>query len=229
MDLRVNRFKSSLTNQRFGRLFIGPPVRPGGRWWAWCDCGEITTPMGQALKQGRTRSCGCLNDEVRRTFGVTHGASRVGKLTREYRIWQHMRGRCGNPTNDSYHNYGGRGIKVCERWDNSFELFLEDMGPCPPGRTIERKDVNGDYELENCRWISKGRQSWNRRDTIRITRDGETLPLKEWASRLGFSYGTVTKRYRRGCPVDQLFTPAGSFKCSKDWVRRPSLRSASQQ
>lgn len=135
------------------------------------------------------------------TFARTHGAS----FTREYGIWGNMLYRCNTDTCPNYSEYGGRGIKVCERW-NSFENFLADMGKAPLGFSIERKDVNGDYTSNNCVWATMEKQANNRRNTRRVTLNGETKSLKEWCQHFNLSWHMVANRYRRNWPIEQLFS-----------------------
>ncbi len=137
---------------------------------------------------GATRSCGCL----RRTHGLIQ--------TREYGAWEGLRNRCNNPTNHAYRRYGGRGIKVCERWD-SFENFLADMGPSPDGMSIDRIDNNGPYSPENCKWSTSKEQNRNRRDNRLITYKGQTKCLAEWAESTGISADTL------GVRLDKLDWP----------------------
>ena len=108
-----------------------------------------------------------------------------------------MRVRCTYPKNKRYADYGGRGIVVCERWQN-FENFLADMGDRPPGKTIERLNRDGNYEPTNCVWASANEQNRNKRSNVNITIDGETLCLKDWCRRLDLKYITIVMRIRRG-------------------------------
>lgn len=121
-----------------------------------------------------------------------------------YRSWVHMRNRCNNSNNKDYPFYGGRGITVDLRW-NSFAAFKEDMGDCPPGMTIERKDVNGHYTKDNCRWATRKEQSRNARSNRNITLNGRTQPLSAWCEELGQSYAQARGRLRRGWRPDQIF------------------------
>lgn len=131
---------------------------------------------------------------------ATHGASR----TAIYGLWLKMIARCTKPENDDYANYGGRGIRVCDRW-LSFENFFADMGERPAGKTLDRKDVDGDYEPGNCRWATYREQNQNRRDNRLISFNGETLALQEWARRLGIRHATLQERLSKW-PLDRALT-----------------------
>jgi hypothetical protein len=117
--------------------------------------------------------------------------------TQEYRSWAAMRGRCNNPSNQDYASYGGRGISVCDRW-NDFSNFLADLGPCPDGFSLDRIDVNGDYLPGNCRWANAKTQARNKRTTRWIVINGQTKSLAEWSEISGTDYRAIQKRIRRG-------------------------------
>jgi hypothetical protein len=159
-----------ITGQRFGELvairIIGKTTDGRLLWECQCDCGTVKSIPGTNLRKGITTSCGCRLRWIQDSIGdrsLRHGAAKRGKTTPEYRTWMHMRGRCGDQHDKEYHNYGGRGISVCERW-NSFKIFLADMGPRPVGKySIERLDVNGNYEPANCIWLPMNQQAKNRR------------------------------------------------------------------
>lgn len=156
------RKKIELIGKRFGRLVV---VREAGRaknravlWECKCDCGNISIVQGAHLRGGSNKSCGCLLKEgSHKTHGKTHAP--------EYSVWAHIIQRCTNPKNKSYKYYGGRGIAVCDRWRNSFEVFYEDMGPKPgPEYSIDRINNDLGYYKENCEWARREKQSQNRRN-----------------------------------------------------------------
>ena len=161
-----------LAGQRFGRAIAEKQVgrTPSGRisWECLCDCGDHFTAAGNDLTRGNTKSCGCINKaripKLHMFRTLLHGHSRPGQVTPEYRAWRSMKKRTLNPSCQEYPYYGGRGIKVCERWLHSFENFLADMG-LRPGDTfsLDRLDPNSDYEPTNCRWATKQEQTLNRR------------------------------------------------------------------
>lgn len=215
--------RKDLTGQRFGRLVVlGVDLQRSGRgntyWHCQCDCGGAASVTATGLHAG-TQSCGCL----RREFVAskkTHGKTGTSMHNR----WVCMRQRCKNPNHPAYANYGGRGITVCDRWDQSFEAFLVDMGEPPtPDHTIDRIDNDGPYSPENCRWITATEQNRNQRRSTRITVDGITRTVVGWAEVMGISQETIRQRIRRGMSPEEAVTlPVGynaqshSHSCNSD-------------
>lgn len=197
-----------LTNQRFGKLLvIGRDMETEGiksrelRWICKCDCGGQKTIVSYSLRKGITQSCGCLQVENCRRIGqiTTHGMSG----TVEHMTWASMKQRCSNPTAVGYENYGGRGIRVCDRWENSFENFYTDMGPRPSElHSIERENNDGNYEPNNCFWKTDKEQSNNRRSNHFVEYDGRKLTISQLADLKGLKYSTVAQRIHRGWSVD---------------------------
>ena len=195
-----------LTGQRFNRLTAVRQVEnaPGygqARWLFRCDCGNEITIFGYNAAHGRQKSCGCYKTD--HPPRLRHGCSD----TPTFHSWASMRGRCMNPRNRVYADYGGRGIKVCPEWD-SFERFLADMGEQPLGMTLDRKNNNGPYAPENCRWATRTEQVRNRRVSVIYNFQGEALNIADWADRFGLPYKTIWNRYViRGWRGDKLFSP----------------------
>lgn len=175
-----------LTGLVFGRLtvlaFAGVGKDYTTRWRCHCECGNETVVIGKNLVAGRTRSCGCkkagrsdyhqlgLHRRGKKT-PITHGMT----STPLYTTWTNIKQRCSNPKREDYRIYGGRGIRVCDEWQNSFEAFYRDMSPTwQPGLTIDRIDTNGNYEPGNCRWVPMSEQWKTRRSHGRRRADGSS-------------------------------------------------------
>lgn len=190
---------TDIQGQRFGRLVVlfRVPKKGKQRWMCQCDCGQRKEVLGDSLRQERTSSCGCFRLERLRAATVTHGHS---KGTLSYSTWANMIQRCDNPRSTDWQWYGGRGVKVCERWKD-FALFLEDMGERPPGMTLDRVDVDGDYTPDNCRWASAVEQARNRRNSRLIEHEGETRTIAEWSELRSIPYHRLYQRIQRGWPA----------------------------
>lgn len=159
-------------------------------WNCRCECGTERSVTSQSLKNGTSKSCGCYNLEVRSSIdGLT------AKHRPEYEVYRLMVRRCTDPNEKSYHRYGGRGIKVCDRWLESFKNFLDDMGLKPDKNCqLDRENNNGDYCKDNCRWASKLVQANNTRTNRLIEYKGETRTLAEWARIKGLNDETLRNR-----------------------------------
>lgn len=183
-----------------GRVFGGWTVISRGNkpthWLCRCVCGAERHVAGPALRFGKSTGCGCVRDKAFSARLTVHGYARAP----EYMAWRHMRQRCSNPNDRGFINYGGRGIRVCPRWEE-FANFLEDMGRRPSdGHSIERVDVDGDYEPSNCIWATVIVQLRNRRNT-RYVKIGERVgKLADLAEEMGLPYEVLRyrARYRKG-------------------------------
>lgn len=197
-----------ISGQKFGRLLVlfkTEKKRAGSRWWMCrCDCGKEIPVEGKKLKSGHTKSCGCYHNEVIRKASITHGMS-AGRPP-EYAAWVNMKQRCVTNRESDAGRYKERGIRVCDRWIDSFENFISDMGSRPgPGYSIERLNNNGIYEPGNCIWATAKTQARNRSTSRMIEYNNETRTLAEWCEILGVRYGKAINRLRRGYPVDKIF------------------------
>jgi len=207
--------KYDLTNfigSKFGRwTVLGKGQRSPARvqlWHVKCECGIERQLPKHVLTSGDSQSCGCLRQEMHSNWNITHGAKRGGHSTPEYSSWLSMKARCTNVYDPEFHNYGGRGISICENWLASFKAFLSDMGPRPNDSTLDRIDVNGNYEPGNCRWATITTQTRNMRSNRRMEFNGETLCLSEWAERYGLRSDCISARLKRGWSIAKaLETP----------------------
>lgn len=195
-------YKIDLSGQKFGKLIVlrysHNDKRRKSYWLCRCECGNEVVVSGSNLKSSNTSSCGCGEDENRNRLMQSftdryrkHGLSE----TRIHKIWAHMKERCLNPRCKDYYLYGGRGISVCEEWmdENGFEHFYEwaIANGYSENLTIDRKNVDGNYEPSNCRWADVKKQANNRRSNIRYKIGDETKTLAEWCDIYGKNYGTV--------------------------------------
>lgn len=201
-----------LTGKRFGRLLVkeyAGAINKRTMFRAICDCGKEKLVRSEVLLRGETRSCGCLKKELNLKLFTRHGESKKPI----HNIWCTMHARCKNPNNGMYHRYGGRGIKVCERW-HDFENFKADMGPRPSTKhSIDRIDNNGPYSPENCRWATQKEQGANTSKNRRLTLNGVTKTMGQWTEYLGLSEDTISRRMKKGWPIEDVLSP-------KRWARR---------
>lgn len=167
-------------------------------WLCKCVCGVEKVVVGSSLKTGRSKSCGCTGKDWCRTHGM--------EGTSTYTIWAGMIQRCHNANAKTYPFYGGRGIKVCYEWRNSFEAFFKDMGERPKGKSLDRINNDGNYEPSNCRWATNKQQKRNRRTTTMLTFNGETLALPDWAEKLGIKRKILERRVRDGWPIEKALS-----------------------
>ena len=181
--------KQDLTGQRFGRLVVKEEMKEKDQrgksyWKCECDCGNEHIVRGDRLIDGTTRSCGCYHTEVAQKTHTIHGQCTKKKgRTPTYQTWEGIKSRCENPNDKHYANYGGRGIKICERWQK-FENFLEDMGERKEGESIDRIDNNGDYEPSNCHWAENWQeQMFNKRAKGYLWDER----LQKWIAKIGLS------------------------------------------
>lgn len=211
----MGRFKD-IAGQRFGRLtaysYAHLQLSTGRKMAAWlcvCDCGNKKIVQGHHLRGGKTNSCGC------EAHAGKPGGDR--KKWPGYGVWQQMVYRCSNPNVKGYRHYGGRGIKVCDRWScgtAGFENFYADMGPPPAGLSLDRIDPNGNYEPSNCRWATGYQQRTNTRRSIHAQIGGVKVPLIKYAARTGLSYEGLRLQVRkRGMTVVEASRYLRAYHC----------------
>lgn len=200
--------REDLQNQRFGKLIVIGYAYTNERnravWLCECDCGKKKEVTTGNLKSGTTRSCGCLHKEQLAKKLTTHGE--YG--SRLYWCWHNMKARCFNENDKRYMSYGGRGITVCEEWlvFENFRAWAMENGYADD-LSIDRINVNGNYEPSNCKWSSDIEQARNKRNNRLVTYEGKTQTLKEWAEELGVNYYTLHSRIvKRGWSVERALT-----------------------
>lgn len=196
-----------LTGHRFGRLVVVDRAGTDGTnhatWNCKCDCGADVVVAGTSLKAGITRSCGCLVKEAKPNLKHGHFGSPT------YVSWCAMIQRCTNEKHVAFSRYGGAGITICQRWRDSFEAFLADMGERPSGRySIERKDGTKGYEPNNCKWATRAEQQSNTKAVRRIEIDGAVDTARGWSRRTGISADAIRNRIDKGMsPKDAIALP----------------------
>ncbi len=205
-SIKLHGNTANLVGDRFDRLVVISFARHTERhevlWNCLCECGNTHQATTASLNRGNVRSCGCLIGDFNRS-NSTHGRSK----TPEYYAWRNIIARCCNRKDAAYHNYGARGITVCDAWLSSFEAFLADMGERPSARhSIERKDNEQGYSPENCEWTTRKKQCRNRRSNRLWTFDGITLCVSEWAERLGVQHAALMGRFHSGWSIEKILT-----------------------
>lgn len=196
----------NITGNRYGMLTVLKRQDTDGidqiTWLCLCDCGREKVVRGISLRKGITKSCGCLRTKTITDFNTTHG----GRNLAEYGIWQHMLNRCRNKNVPEYRLYGGKGISVCDRWQD-FKNFIDDMGSRPSkNHSIDRKNVDGNYEPSNCRWATSKEQQRNRTNNVLYTYRGITASLAELCDLHGLKYKTVHRRLATGFDIESAFS-----------------------
>ena len=214
--------KHNLLNKHFGRLHVIQYQKKGANsqhyWICKCLCGSLRPIRTSDLINGNSKSCGCARKETVGNLNRKH--SKAG--TPIYNTWQNIKSRCSNKNRSDFERYGGRGIYVCDRWQNSFINFYNDMGNKPEGLTIERVDNNGPYSPDNCIWANRTAQNNNKRNNHIITIGGETKNLNQWIMFYGIATPTFKNRVKRGWSViDAVSKPINHKHTPK--THRPQL------
>lgn len=197
---------ADIKGQVFGRLTVLDRdlfVNGKTRWLCSCECGKQVSVIGQLLRNGRTKSCGCLRSDRAAETASKHGGYVGRKPTRTMRIWKNMIQRTCNPNCPMYARYGGAGIGVCKSWQ-TFEGFMADMGEVPDGLTLERIDNSKGYEPNNCKWTTYAEQNRNKSSTKKLTLNGRTQVAADWAAELGLTDSQIYKRIRRGWSDEEV-------------------------
>lgn len=203
-----------LSGKRFGRLTVisieQTNKQKGVRWLCECDCSNTIIVAASHLKNGHTKSCGCLSKENAHTINLSHGMSK----SRIYALWNMMKQRCTNPAVDNYCDYGGRGISVCDDWINFDGFYKWTLANgYQDGLSIDRVDNSAGYCPENCRWVDARAQANNRRNNKILEYNGERHTLSEWGDIVGIKSHTIGERLRKGWSVEKtLSTPVKSHE-----------------
>lgn len=201
LNLKDMRKIQDLTGKVIGKLTVirkSPEKKYNQTTWeCLCSCGNTTLVVTGSLNTGRIAGC------IKCKSNATHGLSR----SKEYHAWQRIKVRCYHKNREEYKSYGGRGITVCKRWLNSFENFYADMGDCPSNsHSIDRIDVNGNYEPSNCRWATLKEQCNNKRTNHFLEFNGESKTIQQWCDFFGLADTTVHNRLKRGWSIEDTLT-----------------------
>lgn len=219
--VKMSGHVKDIRGRKFGRLtvvsYVGRDEKTrAARWMCLCECGTNKIVDYWSLKSGETASCGCLYRETRGRISLTHGRTK----TPEYGIWKMMRRRCYDQAFHKHKDYGARGIKVCDRWKDSFENFFADMGERPlRAHSLDRIDNDKDYSPENCRWATAREQAANRRTSIVLEFNGDKMCIKQWADKLGMAACTIQYRVNQGWPIEKILAPR---QRKRAWDLRPA-------
>ena len=185
-------------------------------WKCLCDCGQEIERIAKAVRSGNTKSCGCAKRDAvvaRNKASAKHGMTG----TRSHTAWINMQERCLNPNHSSYHRYGGRGVQICKRWLETFQNFYDDMGDPPEGMSLDRIDVEGDYEPGNCRWATSEEQANNRANNRVIEFAGKKQTIAQWAREVGMSRAALRHRISAGWTPEEALTM--SVNHGNGWLR----------
>lgn len=194
-----------ISGKKVGRLTVLKKVREEhpSRWLCECSCGNKKDITYYVLVKDKIKSCGCLQRENAAKSASMKSRTHGMKRTPTYNSWQSMKSRCYRSKDICFSRYGGRGIKVCSRWENSFENFYDDMGERPEGCTLDRINFDKDYSPENCRWATVQEQQNNRSSNSLFTYKGRTQNIRAWADEFGIGYYTLQGRLFNGWPIER--------------------------
>lgn len=202
----MTTFKEDISNKKFGRLTALYRLHNhnsghGSYWLCVCDCGNFKEVRRDGLLSGKSNSCGCYHKDMVKTKNTKHGKTH----TKLYKILDSMKARCYNKNNKQYHNYGLRGICVCDEWLNDFQAFYNwsIVNGYKDSLTIDRINNDGNYEPNNCRWVDMKQQARNKRNNRNYTIDGITHCLMDWCKIYSIKYSMVNKRIHRGWSIEQ--------------------------
>lgn len=200
IDITGKKF-GYLTAIKINNIHTKPSGQKVTRWLCQCECGKQVVVASYDLRNGHTKSCGCKKGRLITESKIKHNFSKKPI----YRVLNSIKQRCNNPKNHAYKNYGARGIKVCDEWSEGFEKFYQWAinNGYKKGLSIDRVDVNGNYEPSNCRWATRKEQARNKRNNHLITYNSETYCLTDWAIKKNLSISTIFHRLKRGWSIEK--------------------------